>query len=68
MVKSLTYTFNNPTHVDPGALDLLRNGKPSRIELQVTPLSDGMTHLIRYSGPGVVGGSVPPEGGPGRHQ
>jgi hypothetical protein len=59
MVTSLTYTFANPTQVEPGAFELLRDGKPSNINLQVTPLSDGQTYLITFSGPGVVGGSVP---------
>lgn len=38
---------------------LLRNGKPSDINLVVTPLADGMTYIITFSGPGVIGGSVP---------
>ncbi len=59
MVTSLTYTFNNPTQVEPGAFELLRNGKPSKINLKVTPQPDGQTYLITFSGPGVVGGSVP---------
>jgi Dockerin type I domain len=59
MVKSLTYTFNNPTEVEPGAFELLRNGKPSNINLVVTPLADRMTYLITFSGPGLIGGSVP---------
>jgi hypothetical protein len=59
MVKSLTYTFPTPTEVEPGAFELYRNGKRSKIDLQVTPLSNGMTYLITFSGPGVVGGSVP---------
>ncbi len=59
MVKSLTYTFANPTQIEPGAFELLENGKPSNISLEVTPLADGMTYLITFSGPSVVGGSVP---------
>jgi hypothetical protein len=59
MVRSLTYTFAHPTEVEPGAFQLLRSGKPSNINLVVTPLPDGMTYLITFKGPGVVGGSVP---------
>jgi hypothetical protein len=59
MVRSLTYAFANPTQIEPGAFELLRNGKPSNINLVVTPLSDGITYLIKFTGPGVIGGSVP---------
>jgi hypothetical protein len=59
MVRSLTYTFAHPTQVEPGAFELLRNGKPSNINLVVTPLADRMTYVITFKGPGVVGGSVP---------
>jgi hypothetical protein len=59
IVKSLTYTFANPTQVEPGAFELLRNRKRSNVDLIVTPLSDGMTYLITFSGSGVVGGSLP---------
>jgi hypothetical protein len=58
-VRSLTYTFPNPTQVEPGAFELVRDGKPSHVHLIVTPQSDGMTYLITFSGPGVVGGSLP---------
>jgi hypothetical protein len=59
MVKSLTYTFPSPTQVEPGAFELLRDGKPCNINLHVTPQSDGKTYLITFKGPGVIGGSVP---------
>jgi hypothetical protein len=59
MVRSLTYTFPDPTQVEPGAFVLLRNGKPSDVKLVITPLADGMTYVITFAGPGVVGGSVP---------
>jgi hypothetical protein len=59
MVTSLTYTFANPTQIQPGAFELLRYGSPVAIQLHVTPASDGMTYLITFSGPGVVGGSLP---------
>jgi hypothetical protein len=59
MVQRLTYTFPNPTQVEPGAFELLRDGKPSNVTLIVTPQPDGMTYLITFSGPGVVGGSLP---------
>ncbi len=59
MVRSLTYTFPSPTAVEPGAFELLRDGKPSKIKLNIAPQSDGMTYLITFSGPGVIGGSVP---------
>ncbi len=59
MVRSLTYVFPSPTEAGASAFVLLRNGKPSNIDLQVTPLSDEMTYLITFSGDGVIGGSVP---------
>jgi hypothetical protein len=59
MVKSLTYTSASPTQVEPGVFELLRNGKPSNVNLIITSLSDGMTYLITFSGPGVVAGSLP---------
>jgi hypothetical protein len=59
MVKSLTYVFPSPTEAGASAFELLRNGRPSKVNLLVTPLSDGMTYLITFSGPGVIGGSLP---------
>jgi hypothetical protein len=46
MVTSLTYT-------------LLRDGRPSPVRLEIAPQPDGMTYLITFRGPGVIGGSVP---------
>jgi PKD domain len=59
MVKSLTYTFPSPTAIEPGAFVLLRNGRPSDVQMVITPLSDGMTYIITFKGPGVIGGSLP---------
>jgi hypothetical protein len=59
MVTSLIYTFTNPTQVEPGAFVLLRNGKPTPIEMTITPQPDGTTYVITFSGPGVIAGSVP---------
>ena len=59
MVTSLTYTFPSPSQFAPGAFELLRDGKPSKTNLIITPQPDGMTYIITFSGPGVVGGSVP---------
>jgi hypothetical protein len=58
-VKSLTYSFANPTQVEPGVFELLHDGKPSKIKLNLTPQPDGQTYLITFSGPGVIGGSLP---------
>jgi hypothetical protein len=58
-VTSLTYAFNNPTQVEPGAFKLLRNGEPTHIHLKITPLPDSRTYIITFGGPGVVGGSLP---------
>ena len=59
MVRSLTYVFPSPTQVEPGAFELLRNGKPSHVQLIVTPQPGDMEYLITFAGPGVIGGSVP---------
>jgi hypothetical protein len=59
MVNSLTYVFPSPTAVEPGAFELLRDGKPSHIKLIVTPQPGEMEYLITFAGPGVIGGSVP---------
>ena len=59
MVKSLTYVFPSPTQVEPGAFELLRDGKPSHVQLIVTPQPGEMEYLITFAGPGVIGGSVP---------
>ncbi len=59
MVRSLTYVFPYPTQVEPDAFVLLRDGKPSHVHLNIAPQPDGMTYLITFSGPGVIGGSVP---------
>ena len=59
VVRSLTYVFNSPTQAGPGAFELRRNGRPSNIDLHLTPLSDGMTYIISFSGAGVIGGSLP---------
>jgi hypothetical protein len=59
MVTHLVYTFAAPTQVDPGAFVLLRNGKPTPIQLIVTPQPDLTTYIITFSGPGVINGSVP---------
>jgi hypothetical protein len=59
MVTSLTYTFPSPTQIEPGAFVLLRNGQHTPITMMITPLSDRMTYIITFSGPGVIGGSVP---------
>jgi hypothetical protein len=37
----------------------LRNGRPSDVQMVITPLSDGMTYIITVKGPGVIGGSLP---------
>jgi hypothetical protein len=58
-VTSLIYTFANPSQVEPGAFELLRDGKPSKIRMNIATQADGMTYLIRFSGPGVIGGSLP---------
>ena len=59
MVRSLIYTFASPTKIEPGAFELLRNGERSNVKLVITPQSDGATYVITFSGPGVIGGSVP---------
>jgi Concanavalin A-like lectin/glucanases superfamily len=59
MVRSLTYTFANPTRIEPGAFELLRDGKPSPVHLNIAAQPDGMTYIITFSGPGVIGASVP---------
>jgi hypothetical protein len=59
MVRSLTYTFASPSQVEPGAFELLRNGKRTNIKLVIAPQADGMTYLITFKGPEVIGGSLP---------
>ena len=58
-VKRLIYTFNNPTLIDKGAFELLRDGSPSHIRLDIAPQPDGQTYLITFRGPGVIGGALP---------
>ena len=38
---------------------LLRDGKPTKINLVITPQPDKMIYLITFSGKDVIGGSVP---------
>jgi Dockerin type I domain len=59
LVRSLTYVFPSPTQAGPSAFELLRNGRLSKLELLLEPLSDGMTYIITFRGPGVIGGSLP---------
>ncbi len=59
MVTSLTYTFTNPVQLEPGAFELLRDGRPTRIHLALDEQPDQQTFLIAFSGPGVVNGSLP---------
>ena len=42
-----------------GRFELLRNGKPSHVKLNITPQPDGQTYMITFGGPGVIGGSLP---------
>jgi PKD domain len=58
-VTSLTYTFNNPTAIEPGAFVLRRDGHHTSIKMAIAPEADGMTYLISFSGPEVVDGSLP---------
>ncbi len=58
-VTSLTYTFNNPTQIEAGSFELLRDGKRSKIHLVIAPQPDGQTYLIRFRGPGVIDGALP---------
>jgi PKD domain len=59
MVRSLIYVFPHRTQVEPGAFVLLRDGQPSKIDLNIAPQPDGMTYIVTFGGPGVIGGSVP---------
>ncbi len=59
MVKSLTYTFDNPSLIEKGAFVLYRDGELSKIHMIIAPQPDGMTYVITFSGPGVVDGSLP---------
>ncbi len=58
-VTSLTYTFNNPTEIEAGAFELLRDGRPSHIHMKIAPQPDGQTYLITFLGHGVIDGALP---------
>ena len=58
-VTRLTYTFNNPSLIDPGAFVLYRNGERSKIHMIIAPQPDGQTYLITFRGPGVIDGGLP---------
>ena len=59
MVRSLTYTFANPTQVErrlrAAPQRQAQQGEPQ----DRPPQPDGMTYLITFSGASVVGGSLP---------
>ena len=59
MVTSLTYVFAGPVQVEPGAFELLRNGRPSDIHLVIDEQPNQQEFLITFRGPGVIGGSLP---------
>src|SRR5262249_30928561 len=48
-----------PSGSERRASELLRPASPSHIALTIKPLADGMTYIIAFSGPEVIGGSVP---------
>jgi hypothetical protein len=58
-VTRLTYTFANPSLIDQHTFELLRDGKPTKVHLHIAPRPDEMTYVITFSGPGVIGGSLP---------
>jgi hypothetical protein len=59
MVKSLTYTFDNPTEIEPGAFELLHDGRRMPVHLNIAPQPGEQTYIIIFSGPGVIAGSLP---------
>jgi hypothetical protein len=59
LVKSLAYTFANPTEIEPGAFEFLRDGRRSSVHLSIAPQPGGQTYIITFSGPGVIAGSLP---------
>jgi hypothetical protein len=59
VVRRLTYTFANPTRVEQGAFKLLRDGRPSHIQLVLDEQPDRQTFRITFSGPGIKHGALP---------
>jgi hypothetical protein len=52
--------FSQPVTADPGAFVLAgRNGVASGVTVTATPSADGRSFALSFSGPGLVGGSLP---------